>query len=274
MATQLVLCALQISADGSRLTREKKWSQLYNNHFQNHPCISRKHVSRTCSSHVRGSFTLLCFKDISSSDHLRISSTAWWKVKVLSWPASLGTPTSNKFMCPLHSPFLEVQLRSNWVRPVIQSDLEKLVPSPTDQSIKSESTAVESHVPQGACSATFEGSWGLVARQWAVRAAGLSGMFCSRWTHGAGPLSQNRFPGKLQVLKYGIFNDVCGFRPLRGGWREHVLNHHMLKHKNGFVLKALSTRVHMNTHTYILSLSALPPPPSVKELEHRALFKW
>lgn len=62
---------------GHMLTRDKKWSQLYNSHFHNHPCISRKHVSRTCSSHVRGSFTPLCFKVISSSDDFRLSSASW-----------------------------------------------------------------------------------------------------------------------------------------------------------------------------------------------------
>lgn len=77
----------------------------------------------------------------------------------------------------------------------------------------------------------------LIAWQRAMGTAGLSWMFCSWCTHGARPLSEHCFSWKIQVLKYSIFNDGCSFRPFHGGWREHVLNHHVLKYKNCFVIK-------------------------------------
>lgn len=164
-----------------------------------------------------------CAIDTSSSDHFQDCFYLLAKSEGSKPWSSFGTPTRDTSTCHLHSPFLEVQLRGNWIRIIIQSDLEKLVPNQTDQSINSWVHRCGQPHPSrclllATCKCCWH-SWRLVARQRAKWAAGLSGMLCSRWTHGAGPLSQNRFPGKLQVLKHSIFNDVCGFRSLRGGWR-------------------------------------------------------
>lgn len=147
-------CAMCLpnSADAASVHQGHKWSQLCNNHFPSHPCISRKRISRADSHHVGGSFILLCYRDTFSSDHFRDCFYLLAKSEGSKPWSSFGTPTRNKSTCHLHSPSLEVQLRGNWIRTTIQSDLEKLVPNQIDQSINSESTAVESHIPHAVCS--------------------------------------------------------------------------------------------------------------------------
>lgn len=145
-STQLVLCAFQIVQMRQVPTRGKNGVSFVTITSQA-TLVSLESIFLERVVTMWEGLLFFCAIDTSSSDHF------WDCFYLLARPCSgFGTPTRNKSTRHLYSPFLEVQLRGNWIRTIIQSDLEKLVPNQIDQSINSESTAVESHIPQGVCS--------------------------------------------------------------------------------------------------------------------------
>lgn len=149
--TQLVLCAFQIVQTRHVPTKDKNGVSFVTITSQatlgSLESVFLERVVTTWEG-----LLFFCAIDTSSSDHFRDCFYLLAKREGSKPWSSFGTPTRNKSTCHLHSPFLEVQFRGKWIRTIIQSDLEKLVPNQIDQSINSESTAVESHIPQGVCS--------------------------------------------------------------------------------------------------------------------------
>lgn len=149
---QLVLCAFQIVQMRQVPTRDTNGVSFVTITSQATLVSLESVFLERVVTTWEGLLFFLCYRDTSSSDHFRDCFSLLAKSEGSKPRSSFGTPTRNKSTCHLHSPSLEVQLRRNWIRTTIQSDLKKLVPNQIDQSINSESTAVESHIPHAVCS--------------------------------------------------------------------------------------------------------------------------
>lgn len=144
-STLLVLCAFQIVQTRQVLTRDKNGVSFVRITSQA-SLISLESIFLEQVVTMWEGLLFFCAIDTSSSDYFGDCFYLLAKSEGSKPWSSFGTPTRNKSTCHLHSPFLEVQLRGNWIRTIIQSDLEKLVPNQIDQSTNSESTALEKHI--------------------------------------------------------------------------------------------------------------------------------